>query len=62
MTPEELEEVGARVKQAVADAYAEATDEEIREHVEYSIIEARKGLIYDIYEEEGICLKRYHPV
>ena len=62
MTPEELEEVGARVKQAVADAYAEATDEEIREHVEYSIIEARKGLIYYIYEEEGICLKRYHPV
>ena len=53
MTPEELEEVGARVKQAVADAYAEATDEEIREHVEYSIIEAR---------EEGIYLKRYHPV
>lgn len=62
MTPEELEEVGARVKQAVADAYAEATDEEIREHVEYSIIEARKWRIYDIYEEEGICLKRYHPV
>lgn len=54
MTPEELEEVGARVKQAVADAYAEATDEEIREHVEYSIIEARKGRIYDIYEEEGL--------
>lgn len=62
MTPEEWEEVGARVKQAVADAYAEATDEEIREHVEYSIIEAREGRIYDIYEEEGICLKRYHPV
>lgn len=54
MTPEEWEEVGARVKQAVADAYAEATDEEIREHVEYSIIEAREGRIYDIYEEEGI--------
>lgn len=58
MTPEELEEVGALVMQAVADAYAEATDEEIREHVEYSIIEASEGRIYDIYEEEGIYLQR----
>lgn len=62
MTPEDWEEVGALVEQAVADAYAEATDEEIREHVEYSIIESREGRIYDIYEEEGIYLKRYHPV
>lgn len=59
MTPEEWEEVGALVEQAVADAYTEATDEEIREHVEYSIIEAREGRIYDIYEEEGIYLQRY---
>lgn len=59
MTPEELEKVGECVKQAVADAYTEATDEEIREHVEYSIIEAREGRIYDIYEEEGIHLRRY---
>lgn len=59
MTPEEWEEVGALVEQAVADAYTEATDEEIREHVEYSIIEAREGCIYDIYEEEGIYLQRY---
>jgi hypothetical protein len=59
MTPEELEEVKTLVGQAVAEAYAEATDEEIREHVEYSIIEAREGRIYDIYEEEGIYLQRY---
>ena len=59
MTPEEWEKVGTLVEQAVADAYAEATDEEIREHVEYSIIEAREGRIYDIYEEEGIHLRRY---
>lgn len=59
MTPKEWEEVGVLVEQAVADAYAEATDEEIREHVDYSIIEAREGRIYDIYEEEGIHLQRY---
>lgn len=59
MTPEEWEEVGALVEQAVADAYAEATDEEIREHVEYSIIESREGRICDIYEEEDIDQRRY---
>ena len=33
------------VKQAVADAYAEATDDEIYEHVTLSIVEARAGLV-----------------
>lgn len=33
------------IKQAVADAYAEASDDEIFEHVTFSIAEARAGLI-----------------
>jgi hypothetical protein len=38
-------EIRGLIKQAVADAYAEASDDEIFEHVAFSIMEARAGLI-----------------
>lgn len=44
--------IRALITQAVAEAYAEATDEEIHEHVMYSIIEAREGRADDMFEDE----------
>ena len=38
-------EIRDLVKQAVADAYADASDDEIFEHVTFSLVEARAGLI-----------------
>lgn len=38
-------EIRDLVKQAVADAYADASDDEIFEHVTFSLTEARAGLI-----------------
>lgn len=44
-------EVRARITQAVAEAYAEATDEEIYQKVMQPLIDARNGLV-DIVPDE----------
>lgn len=38
-------DIRARIKAAVAQAYAEATPEQIRQHVEQPLIDARNGLV-----------------
>ena len=52
MTVADWVKIRALITQAVAEAYAEATDEEIHEHVMYSIIEAREGRADDMFEDE----------